>query len=259
MGVITEDRRMRRLSREAGLHLIAGLLMVVLAAFAISWLGGISALSVAQAIAAYVVMAVFLSPLLRQHLPLRRFGGANRVTLARGVLVACLAGVIGHLHAAPQIIWLLVAIASLALALDGLDGWLARHRGTASRFGARFDQELDTFLILVLSLLALELGKAGPWILAAGLLRYLFLLAAALWPVMAAPLPPSRRRQLLCVTQVVGLILCLLPVIETPTSDVIAGLALAGLVLSFAIDCLWLINRNWKQREQLHERKVRID
>ena len=259
MGVATDDSRMRRLSREAGLHLIAGLLVLAAAAFGLSWFGGVSALSVAQAIAVYGLMALFLSPLLRQHLPLRRFGGANRVTLARGVLVACLAGVIGHLHAAQHIVWLLVAIASLALLLDGLDGWLARHRGMVSRFGARFDQELDACLILVLSALAVELGKAGPWILAAGLLRYLFLLAGVLWPVLAAPLPPSWRRQLFCVAQVVGLIVCLLPVVATPISDAIAALALAGLVLSFSLDCLWLINRNGKQRERLHERKVSVD
>ena len=257
MSVIIDDARMRRLSKDAGLHLVAGLPVLTAGAFALSWLGGFSVMTVAQAVAAYFLMALFLSPLLRLHWPLRRFGGANRVTLARGVLVACLAGMIGHLQGDPRIVWLLVAIASLALLLDGLDGWLARHSGTVSRFGARFDQELDSCLILVLSFLAVDLGKAGPWILLAGLLRYLFLLAATLWPVMAAPLPPSRRRQLLCVTQVIGLILCLLPVVGTPISDAIAGLALAGLVLSFTLDSLWLVKHNGKQREWLHEPKVR--
>jgi phosphatidylglycerophosphate synthase len=39
------------------------------------------------------------------------------------------------------------------LALDGLDGWLARRFGLASAYGARFDMEVDGFLILVLALL----------------------------------------------------------------------------------------------------------
>jgi multidrug efflux pump subunit AcrA (membrane-fusion protein) len=38
--------------------------------------------------------------------------------------------------------------------LDGVDGWLARRHEIASRFGARFDMEVDALLILALSVLA---------------------------------------------------------------------------------------------------------
>ena len=41
-----------------------------------------------------------------------------------------------------------------ALALDGVDGQVARRTGTASELGARFDMEVDAFLILVLSVAA---------------------------------------------------------------------------------------------------------
>ena len=44
----------------------------------------------------------------------------------------------------------------------------------ASSFGARFDMETDALLILVLAALVWQHGKAGPWILAAGLMRYAF-------------------------------------------------------------------------------------
>ena len=64
------------------------------------------------------------------------------------------------------------------LALDGLDGWAARGaRASPRRFGARFDMEVDALLILALAALAAGLGKAGPWVLGLGLMRYGFVLA----------------------------------------------------------------------------------
>ena len=41
--------------------------------------------------------------------------------------------------------------------------------------------------------------------LLSGLLRYAFVAAGWLWPWLRAPLPPSRRRQTICVVQIVGL------------------------------------------------------
>src|SRR5690606_41330950 len=58
-----------------------------------------------------------------------------------------------------------VAIALLAtvgLVLDGVDGRVARRTGTSSPRGARFDMEVDAFLILVLSVHAALF--LGPWV-----------------------------------------------------------------------------------------------
>ena len=62
----------------------------------------------------------------------------------------------------------------------------------ASAFGARFDMETDALLIQVLAILAWQYGKAGPWVLVSGLLRYLFVAAGWVWPWMREPLFPSR-------------------------------------------------------------------
>jgi phosphatidylglycerophosphate synthase len=91
--------------------------------------------------------------------------------------------------------WSIVVLALIALVLDGVDGRVARRRGEASAFGARFDMETDALLILVLAALAWSLGKAGAWILLAGALRYLFVAAGFVLPWLRAELPPSRRRQ----------------------------------------------------------------
>jgi phosphatidylglycerophosphate synthase len=141
-----------------------------------------------------------------------------------------------------------VAIAGVATALDGIDGWLARRTGLASAFGARFDLEVDALLIMTLAVLAWRHGKAGIWILLAGLMRYLFLAAGALSDWMSRPLPPSRRRQTICVVQVIGLLLTLLPAITPPASAWIAAASLAALSYSFLVDIVWL----WRARRDTY-------
>ena len=44
----------------------------------------------------------------------------------------------------------IVVLSTLALVLDVVDGWVARRTRTSTAFGARFDGEVDAFLILVL-------------------------------------------------------------------------------------------------------------
>ena len=64
--------------------------------------------------------------------------------------------------------------------------------------------ETDALLVMALSVLAWQYGKAGAWVLLCGLLRYLFVAGGWLWPWLRRPLPPSIRRQTICVVQVVG-------------------------------------------------------
>jgi phosphatidylglycerophosphate synthase len=136
--------------------------------------------------------------------------------------------------------WIAVTLALVGLALDGVDGALARRRSEATRFGARFDMETDALLIVALCALAWQLGKTGPWIMLAGALRYLFVAAGRALPWLARELPPSRRRQTVCVVQIASLILCLLPPLTSPASQVVALLGLVLLAASFAADVAWL-------------------
>ena len=167
------------------------------------------------------------------------FGAANSVTLVRATLAVLLVALLGAAPA-PAIGWTLVGLGAAGVALDGVDGALARGRNEASEFGARFDMETDALLILVLAALVWQHGKAGAWILAAGLLRYAFVAAGRCLPWLGAALPPSRRRQAVCVVQIVSLLGALAPVVAPPWS---AALALAGLVAlawSFGVDVRWL-------------------
>jgi phosphatidylglycerophosphate synthase len=175
----------------------------------------------------------------RAHHPFTRFGPANQVTMVRAFLVAIAAGFVGE-PSLPGAGWIIASTAVVATLLDGVDGWLARRTGLASAFGARFDMETDALLIQVLAILTWQYGKAGPWVLVSGLLRYLFVAAAWVMPWMREPLFPSVRRKAICVVQTVGLILTILPPIVPPASEWLAVVSLAALVYSFLADTLWL-------------------
>lgn len=174
--------------------------------------------------------------------PHARFGPANRVTLIRLAVVVLIAAMIGEnipaapLISAPGAAWAIVIVATLAALLDAVDGHLARRSGLASAFGARFDMETDAFFVLVLCALVVQSDQAGPWILASGLMRYAFVGAARLWPWLAGPLLPSKRRQAVCVVQITTLIVCLGPIIPPAMAASLAALSLAMLTVSFAID-----------------------
>ena len=168
-------------------------------------------------------------------------GLANRVTFLRAALVVPVGALV--FHPAQQdaaTILALMAVAVIALLLDGVDGAVARRSGRVTAFGARFDMELDALLIMVLAILVWQTEQAGAWVLLIGLMRYAFVAAGWHWRWLQAPLPPSRRRQALCVVQSVGLLIALWP-LGPPAVGVAAALgALLLLIYSFAVDVLWL-------------------
>jgi len=179
---------------------------------------------------------------LQRSYPHDRLGLCNLVTLGRAALAATLAGLL----AAPQALadpasaWAAVAIASLALLLDGVDGIAAHRSGLASSFGARFDMEVDAFLALTLSMLALQAGKAGPWVLALGAMRYVFVVATWIWPWLGGPLPERLRRKTVCVIQIGALIALIAPAVTPPFSTGIAATVMMLVAWSFAVDIHWL-------------------
>jgi len=171
--------------------------------------------------------------------PYASFGAANYVTAIRALLVTVVAGAIGE-PPAPRLAATVAAVAIAVAVMDGADGWLARRSRMTSAFGARFDMEVDALLIMALSVLAWTHGKAGAWVLASGVLRYLFVAAGWVWPWMARPLEPSTRRQTVCVIQIAALISVVSPIVTPPASTAIAAAALAALAGSFAVDTRWL-------------------
>jgi phosphatidylglycerophosphate synthase len=169
-------------------------------------------------------------------------GPANRVTLARATLVGGVAALVadgltyGGVHGSRIVV--LVALASVALFLDLVDGWVARRTGTASELGARFDMEMDALLIAVLSVLVA--GSLGPWVLAIGVMRYAFVFAGRGYPWLLAPLPPSRMRKIVAAVQGVVLVAAAAPVVPRSLAALLAVAALVALLWSFGRDTHWL-------------------
>lgn len=224
-----------------------GLLAAALPAAALIVAADFAALDASSAVALSifaVVVAVSHARLARFHPP-DRFGAANAVTLLRaaGAASICSVALAGRTDPTGSLAWSLAAGAVLLLALDGVDGWLARRAGLDSPFGARFDMEIDALTGLALALLAWQLGKAGPWVLGLGLMRYAFLLLVWIVPAYAASLPPSLRRKAVCVVQLGVLALLIAPPVLPPVSSGLAAAALCLLAWSFACDLRWLARR----------------
>jgi phosphatidylglycerophosphate synthase len=169
-------------------------------------------------------------------------GAANQVTIVRGALVALLAALLGE-HISRAIATVVVVVASAAMLLDGVDGWLARRSGTASAFGARLDMETDALFVAVLALLVWQFGKAGSWVLLSGLMRYLFGAVVAFIPRLQRPVPSTNRGKTIAVLQMIALIVALAPGCGRPASAWVAAVGLLGLVLSFALDVVWLLRQ----------------
>ncbi|HET6998747.1 MAG TPA: CDP-alcohol phosphatidyltransferase family protein [Solirubrobacterales bacterium] len=171
-----------------------------------------------------------------------RLGPADWVTLARATLAAGVAALVADSFAEPVPVALLVSLASLALVLDAVDGWIARRTDTTSALGEHMDAEVDAFLILILSVYVAH--SAGAWVLAIGAARYAFLAAGYLLPWLRAPLPPRHWRKVVCATQGIVLTIAAAQVLPSALAEAALGVALALLAESFGRDVRWL----WSHR-----------
>jgi phosphatidylglycerophosphate synthase len=216
------------------------------------WLLGLTASYVLLALAVYTGLAAWLLWALPGDLRGPGLGPANRVTLARAALAVPIFAL--ALHSGPigdPLAWLTILVSTAVMVADGFDGYVARRTGSGSRFGARFDMELDAALLMALSVLVWRDARVGPWVLLIGLMRYAFVAASWIWPELAADLPPSQRRKVVCVIQGVALLVALGPVIPRGVAVVVAAVGLAALVYSFAADVRWTLAAGRRDRRSV--------
>ncbi|WP_031048841.1 CDP-alcohol phosphatidyltransferase family protein [Streptomyces sp. NRRL F-5650] len=237
-------RTARSVQQETAVGAGAMLLLLALLGTAIGlgtagWLAG--------AVFAFATWAV-LSRALHQSRP-PSFGPANRVTLGRTALVGGVTALVADSFRDAPPVPLLVGLTAVALVLDGVDGRVARRTGTCTPLGARFDMEVDAFLILVLSVYVA--ADLGPWVLLIGAMRYVFVAAARVWPWLTAPLPPSTARKTVAALQGVLLLLAGTGLLPRGVSAGVVTVALGLLVWSFGRDVRWLRRRSpagWRIR-----------
>lgn len=169
------------------------------------------------------------------------FSPADLVTLARALLVGGVAALVvdGLLDGATAVP-ALVALATVALVLDAVDGRVARGTGSVSALGARFDMEVDAFLILVLSVHVA--GIVGPWAAAIGLMRYAFVLAGRALPWLRGALPPNNAAKVVAAVQGIVLVVACAGVLAPLPAAALVAVSLALLCLSFGRD----VRRLWR-------------
>lgn len=164
-------------------------------------------------------------------------GAANRVTLTRATLVGAVTALVADALLGPANVAAVVGLAVVALVLDAVDGWVARRTGTVSALGARFDMEVDAFLILVLSVYVAQ--SVGPWVLAIGAARYAAWAAGWVVPWMRTPVPPRYWRKPVAAIQ--GIVLTAAAAGQLPGVAINIAIAMAMVLLaeSFGRDVVW--------------------
>ncbi len=168
-------------------------------------------------------------------------GPADLFTLVRAAFVALVAAwaTLAALGDLPARSWLLLALAALALALDGLDGAVARATQGPTAAGGVLDAETDAVMMLAMAVIVAQ--TVGMWILAAGALRYLFGLVWLMrWRPRVDPLPARQFRRFAAGASCALLIACTAPLTPTVFALALAALGLMLLLASFGSDALWL-------------------
>jgi phosphatidylglycerophosphate synthase len=162
-------------------------------------------------------------------------GPADHVTLVRALLTGAVTALVTDgLVADRSAVTSVVVLAAVALILDAVDGQVARRTATASPFGARFDMEVDAFLIAVLSVHVA--ATVGIWVLAIGAMRYAFVLAGRVWPWLRGTLPPSYAAKTIAAIQGIVLTVAAAGVLPATAASVAVAVALVLLCWSFGRD-----------------------
>jgi phosphatidylglycerophosphate synthase len=218
-----------------------GLIAQVLLLAVLAETAGLGAAGWVVGVACAVIMAAALARGVARN-PRDRLGPASCVTAARATLSVGVAALVADSFTHNPPVALLVMLAAVALALDLVDGWLARRTGTESALGARFDGEVDAFLILALSVYVAP--AYGTWVLMIGAARYLFLAGEWLLPWMRVALPPRRWRKVVAAMQGVVLTVAAAGVLPRALTLALLAAALAALAVSVG-ECVWWL---WHRR-----------
>src|SRR5215467_9013090 len=236
-----------RIATILGLLATAALLGVVSATAGLGIAGWVVGLATGSAATALIVTA-------RMRSDQPAMFPADWVTLTRALLVAGVAGLVADSFGRPVSITALVALSTVALVLDAVDGQVARRTGTATPLGARIDCEVDAFLILLLSIAVSQ--DYGSWVLVIGAARYALLLAGWLIPWLAAPLPPRYWRKVVAAVQGIVLTVAASGVPDRLAGMIAVGAALLLLAESFGRDVIWLYRAGAGPRTRLALRRA---
>jgi CDP-diacylglycerol--glycerol-3-phosphate 3-phosphatidyltransferase len=171
-------------------------------------------------------------------------GAANWITLARGGLIAMLAGFWrqpwpGQFDATEWARWLPGIIFISAALGDALDGWVARLTDNRTLLGIYLDTRIDALGILVASLVGVGYGQLPKYYICAGLAWYLLRLAVLLRKKSGrrcGKVKARRGARLMAGLQMAFLSIALLPVLSPSVTHTAAVLILIPFLAGFLVD-----------------------
>ncbi|MCU1605635.1 MAG: CDP-alcohol phosphatidyltransferase [Modestobacter sp.] len=177
-------------------------------------------------------------------------GPADLVTLMRAVLVGGFAALVADSFVGPVPVGTLTTLAVVALALDAVDGRVARNTGTVSAVGARFDMEVDSILALLLSVYVAR--SLGSWVLAIGSAHYVLVVARWALPWLRRQVPPRYWCKVVAAVQ--GIVLTTVAAGVLPRVPAVLALVVVAALLaeSFGREVWWL----WRSHRAGSERDV---
>ena len=217
------------------------------------------------ALKAAAVMAYQLLIILRSRNKILRgenldhlWGLANMISLARGLMIAILAGFLFAPKPAGILGWLPALLYSLLAILDFFDGYWARKSHTQTRLGALLDQEYDALGILVAMVLVIQWGHLPYPFLYIAAAKYVFAAGIA-WRSFRGKavhsLPPSYLRRRLAGFQM-GILAVFLWPIARPPGTLLAQLIIGvPLLVGFIRD--WLLVSGALDPEDPGYRKIK--
>ena len=103
---------------------------------------------------------------------------------------------------------LLLMMSIISICLDGIDGYISRYLDQTTKLGEVFDQEVDNFLIFILSVSLIINHDYSYYIIAVPMYRYIFLLLIKKRIISNEDLPYSFYRKFVCVLTSIIFILC---------------------------------------------------
>lgn len=170
----------------------------------------------------------------------RPLAAATLLTLARGLALAPLAGLVAVPPSTAAAAYAPFVLYGCSAVADGLDGWLARVRGTTSRLGARLDTAFDALGMLVGPAVGVAHGRLPGFYLAVGVAYYLMVGAVALRRTLGERVYPERNVPSAARRLFAGLHMGLVTAaLAPPTSPEVAAVAAAvfapPLVLDLAV------------------------